>query len=671
MAHLAPPQYVDSPPASLLRKPDEFLLPMRFQSPPLGDTTLSAEKTVLHLSGASPSVPIPGSSPIPLGGGVFGSPATHNCNDSPGSGAGFQRNTFAFSGIKKELSEAEGDAGFRGSPRAGTVGRTSSVNGRSSAMRVSLSIDIPPAPTMPGHVLRPGSYVCSPSDACFTPSFSGGGQHIDSMDSVWEGMGSVCVLDARPASARSRSHSPLNRPPQKVGMFTEETESSEAGVRPYTPIASGEDVELLDDSNFLVTNAAWMDAHSEEDDVDMEACYTPVGSLAPVTHLAFDQHQNPPRAPRRRNGEDTWRGPPGKIARSASLYDSKDYTEILHQKEMQLGRSLSELHYDGHYQCCDLLGKGSFGEVWSVTHYRTNEYYALKKSNQTFRGSRDRQTFLREIRAMGTIAATCSNHPNIVKYERAWQDKGYFYIVMELCEEGTLRSLIDYNADQQQAMPVEQIQHISQGMMTGLHHIHSANFLHLDLKPDNLFLSSAFGIKIGDFGLVVENGRWEDEEGDKRYLAPELLQGSADFKSDIFSAGLIVYQMLTGQQDLPGNGPAWHALRQPPTAPPQNLVEQIQVQPCSPEHAQLAMQMAQVFFTTTPPSSLSLSLPLSSLSHSNKPNTLVHKAHDACMHAGARAHTKQTHTCQVVACMIDPDPGNRPSTAALISAPPT
>ena len=93
------------------------------------------------------------------------------------------------------------------------------------------------------------------------------------------------------------------------------------------------------------------------------------------------------------------------------------------------------------------------------------------------------------------------------------------------------------------AMCVDQIQILSQGLMTGLHHIHSANYLHLDLKPDNLFLSSNDGIKIGDFGLVVENGCWEDEEGDKRYMAPELLQGSADFKSDIFSAGLIVYQV--------------------------------------------------------------------------------------------------------------------------------
>jgi serine/threonine protein kinase len=112
---------------------------------------------------------------------------------------------------------------------------------------------------------------------------------------------------------------------------------------------------------------------------------------------------------------------------------------------MLLGRSPSELHYDGHYLLCDLLGKGSFGEVWSVMHYRTKLYYALKKSNQTFRGTRDRATFVREIKAMSTIAASVEHHPNIVKYERAWQDKGYFYIVMELCKEGTLRSLIDYN----------------------------------------------------------------------------------------------------------------------------------------------------------------------------------------------------------------------------------
>jgi serine/threonine protein kinase len=63
-----------------------------------------------------------------------------------------------------------------------------------------------------------------------------------------------------------------------------------------------------------------------------------------------------------------------------------------------------------------------------------------------------------------------------------------------------LRDLFDYNAQHGLAMVVDQIWLISKGLMTGLHCIHSANYLHLDLKPDNLFLSSADGIKIGDFG---------------------------------------------------------------------------------------------------------------------------------------------------------------------------
>jgi serine/threonine protein kinase len=73
-------------------------------------------------------------------------------------------------------------------------------------------------------------------------------------------------------------------------------------------------------------------------------------------------------------------------------------------------------------------------------HHRTGDYYALKKSTQAFRGTRDQAKFLREVRAMRTIASivaqnNAEGHPNIVRYERAWQDSGYFYIVMELCCE--------------------------------------------------------------------------------------------------------------------------------------------------------------------------------------------------------------------------------------------
>jgi serine/threonine protein kinase len=81
------------------------------------------------------------------------------------------------------------------------------------------------------------------------------------------------------------------------------------------------------------------------------------------------------------------------------------------------------------------------------------------------------------------------------------------------------------------------------------------------LKPDNIFLNNESGIKIGDFGLCVHAEDWDEQEGDKRYLAPEVLAGHASFAADIFSVGLILYQMLIGIKDLPGDGQQWHELQ--------------------------------------------------------------------------------------------------------------
>ena len=103
-------------------------------------------------------------------------------------------------------------------------------------------------------------------------------------------------------------------------------------------------------------------------------------------------------------------------------------------------------------------------------------------------------------------------------------------------------------------------------------------------QPDNLFLCDEVGIKIGDFGLCIREDEWEDQEGDRRYLAPEILNSQATCKSDVFSAGLIIFQvtyrprplhsllsslapthdrsqMLKNLKDLPGNGNDWHLLR--------------------------------------------------------------------------------------------------------------
>ena len=93
-------------------------------------------------------------------------------------------------------------------------------------------------------------------------------------------------------------------------------------------------------------------------------------------------------------------------------------------------------------------------------------------------------------------------------------------------------------------------------------HIHGKNIIHLDLKPANIFISMEGTLKIGDFGLStrMENVMEVDCEGDKFYMAPEVLEGSFDKAADIFSLGLIVLE-LAANIELPAQGEQWHLLR--------------------------------------------------------------------------------------------------------------
>ncbi|KAJ1476349.1 kinase-like domain-containing protein [Baffinella frigidus] len=220
-----------------------------------------------------------------------------------------------------------------------------------------------------------------------------------------------------------------------------------------------------------------------------------------------------------------------------------------------------------------LIFKRTPSQVWAAIHHRTKEKYALKKSRRRFRGHKDRFKYLREIQNVAQLG----HHPNLVHYERAWQDDGHFFLVMELCTGGTLQKLIQglqggtlekLIQGLQGPMVLEDTRNYAKGLLRGLARLHAQSLLHLDLKPDNLFLMPDGGVKIGDFGLCLPATEWDEEEGDREYLAPEILENVASPAADIFSAGLVMYQMLYGVKRLPGNGPEWTAIRSGAPLPP-------------------------------------------------------------------------------------------------------
>ncbi|CAK9199564.1 unnamed protein product [Sphagnum jensenii] len=231
------------------------------------------------------------------------------------------------------------------------------------------------------------------------------------------------------------------------------------------------------------------------------------------------------------------------LSRQSSLNDTK---LLLTTK---LKRSASIFMFDKHFEYLREIGRGSFSTVYEARDRRGGALCAVKMSKREFRGREDRVRYMREIQSVACLA----EHPNVVKYFRSWQQDSHFYIQMELCEAGNLRTLLDSLSE---PLLESQVWRYIEQVAAGLDHIHNHGVLHLDIKPENIFVDGKGELKIGDFGLAVPRKLWEWEEGDGAYVAPELLQEKEPGpEADMYSFGAMVYEWATGNK-LPRSGPA-------------------------------------------------------------------------------------------------------------------
>lgn len=217
--------------------------------------------------------------------------------------------------------------------------------------------------------------------------------------------------------------------------------------------------------------------------------------------------------------------------------------------------SNKELFFD---QCFDIeckLGVGSFGEVFKVRSKEDGKLYAVKRSRQRFRGESDRLRKLEEVDKHESLPA----HPNCVRFIKAWEEKGQLYIQTELC-----KTSLNVFAEENHNIPEELIWNYFVDLLMAVKHLHDHDLLHMDIKPENIFISSDNICKLGDFGLVVDLTKdvevRDAQEGDPKYLAPELMMGQFGKPADIFSLGITVLE-LAGDLDLPRGGELWHQLR--------------------------------------------------------------------------------------------------------------
>ena len=157
--------------------------------------------------------------------------------------------------------------------------------------------------------------------------------------------------------------------------------------------------------------------------------------------------------------------------------------------------------------------------------------------------------FQTEARAAGLLT-----HPNIVVVFDAGEEDGLYYITMELVEGKSLQALIDGG----QGFPLPRILRIMEQTCSALQFAHERNVVHRDIKPANLMLTANDTVKVTDFGTakILQFGTVQQTShvmGTPSYMSPEQVKGRAvDGRSDIFSLGVLLYEILTGEKPFPG-----------------------------------------------------------------------------------------------------------------------
>ncbi|KJH50749.1 kinase domain protein [Dictyocaulus viviparus] len=186
-----------------------------------------------------------------------------------------------------------------------------------------------------------------------------------------------------------------------------------------------------------------------------------------------------------------------------------------------------------------VLGRGLFGEALEVECKETGDRYAVKRALHTFESAGNRQLKLREA----TNHEAIPPHENIVRFEKAWEERGRLYIQTELCGA----NLAEYR-EKLGVLPDPELWKILHDMVKALHHMHSLGMLHMDIKPSNIFISGNSTCKLGDFGLAFDTNkisRDTAEEGDKYYMAPEILNNSPTTAADVYSLGVSMLELAT------------------------------------------------------------------------------------------------------------------------------
>ncbi|NQX33524.1 Stk1 family PASTA domain-containing Ser/Thr kinase [Herbiconiux sp. VKM Ac-2851] len=207
---------------------------------------------------------------------------------------------------------------------------------------------------------------------------------------------------------------------------------------------------------------------------------------------------------------------------------------------------------DGRYSVRSRIARGGMATVYLATDLRLERQVAIKIMHGHLADDAVfKERFVQEARSAARLA-----HPNVVNVFDQGQDSDMAYLVMEYLPGVTLRDLLkDYGK-----LTTEQTVDVMDAVLGGLAAAHKAGIVHRDLKPENVLLADDGRIKISDFGLAravsANTATGQALLGTIAYLSPELLtRGTADARSDIYAAGIMMYEMLVGAQPYVGERP--------------------------------------------------------------------------------------------------------------------
>lgn len=216
---------------------------------------------------------------------------------------------------------------------------------------------------------------------------------------------------------------------------------------------------------------------------------------------------------------------------------------------MKENESLIGKLLDNRYEIESVIGEGGMAVVYKAFCHRLNRFVAIKVLRDEFAEDEEfRRRFLAESHAIAMLS-----HPNIVAVYDVSSCDGVEYIVMELIDGITLRQYLKKRG----AISWKETVHFAKQIAKALSHAHQRGIVHRDIKPQNIMLLRDGTIKVADFGIAaLEDERQDSNEaiGSIHYIAPEQARGNdPDARSDIYSLGVVMYEMLAGVKPFTGD----------------------------------------------------------------------------------------------------------------------